>query len=308
VVETLIVRWRAELEAGALKERAQRERLAEQTGEAVELERRIVELLQVADQAAKDKTEKHVNLQAQVDRLKTEQNKCLDLIVALRRQIKETRDAMELDNPKLQDLMAKVQAETADRQGKLEARVKVAAAAPGDAKGGWGKLGAGVPPRGGALPVPAASYDQPGLEYAATDVDGDGMLSKEELQRQLRSMGWSLEEAEKTFKAMDRDGDVGIFSNEYAAFCSMEDKNLEFGTLAGMAKLRETLNNLQTQLAEVLHEQARDGARERTLHDQLEAAQRGSINLAAAFDGSQDEWTAPYHCKKHNIYAIVPRV
>ena len=297
MVETLFLRWRAELEAGALKERAQQKRLAEQTGEAAELKCRIVKLLQVVDQAPKDKAEEHVNLHAQVDRLKTERNKCLDLIAALRRQIMETKDAMELDNPKLQDIKAKVQAETADRQKKLEARVKVDAAAPGDAKGGWGKLGAGVPPRGGALPVPAASYGQPGLEYAATDVDGDGMLSKEELRRQLRNMGWSLEEAEKTFNAMDRDGDGGISANEYAAFCLMEDKNLEFGTLVGIAKLRQQLTDLQTQLAEVLYEQERDRQRERTLHDQLEAAQRGSINLAAAFDGSQDEWTAPYHCK-----------
>ena len=290
-METLFVRWRAQLEAGALKERAQRKRLAEQTGEAAELQRRIVELLQVVDQAAKDKTEEHVNMQAQVDRLKTEQNKSLDLVAALRRQIKKTKDAMELDNPKLRDLKAKVQAETADRQKQLEARVKVAAAAPGgDAKGGRAKLRAG-------LSVPAASYGHHGLEYAATDVDGDGVLSdgvlsKEELQRQLRNLGWSLEEAEKTFKAMDRNGDGGISANEYEAFCSMEDKNLEFGTLAGIAKLRQQLDDLQMQLAEALHEQERDRERERTLQDQLEAAQRGSINLAAAFDGSQDEWTA----------------
>ena len=78
----------------------------------------------------------------------------------------------------------------------------------------------------------------------------------------------------------------------FFALLQIEDKNLEFGTLAGMAKLRQQLNDLQTQLAEMLHEQERDRERERTLQDQLEAAQRGSINLAAAFDGSQDEWTA----------------
>ena len=58
-----------------------------------------------------------------------------------------------------------------------------------------------------------------------------------------------MEEAEQTFKAMDRDGDGGISADEYAAFCQMEDKNLEFGTLDGIAKLRQQLANLQAQLA-----------------------------------------------------------
>jgi Ca2+-binding EF-hand superfamily protein len=62
-------------------------------------------------------------------------------------------------------------------------------------------------------------------------------------------MGWSLEEAEQTFKAMDRDGDGGVSANEYAAFCQMEDKNLQFGTLNGIAKLRQQLADLQAQLA-----------------------------------------------------------
>ena len=75
------------------------------------------------------------------------------------------------------------------------------------------------------------------------------MLSKAEFQSKLRIMGWSLEEAEQTFKAMDRDGDGGISANEYAAFCQMEDKNLEFGTLDGIAKLRQQLADLQAQLA-----------------------------------------------------------
>ena len=59
--------------------------------------------------------------------LKTEHGKLLDLIAALRRQIKETKDALELDNPKLIDIKDKVQAETAQRQKQLAARFKAAA-------------------------------------------------------------------------------------------------------------------------------------------------------------------------------------
>ena len=174
------------------------------------------------------------DLQAQLDRLRVEHEKCLDLIPALRKQIKETKDALELDTPKLLEIKNTVKTETDNRQEKLKARVK---------------LGAGAPPKGGALPVPAASGGKGGLEFGAMDLDGDGVLSKAEFQSKLRIMGWSLEEAEQTFKAMDRDGDGGVSANEYAAFCQMEDKNLQFGTLNGIAKLRQQLADLQAQLA-----------------------------------------------------------
>ena len=71
-------------------------------------------------------------------------------------------------------------------------------------------LGAAAAPlKGGALPVAAASGGRAALEFGAIDLidgDGDGVLSKEELQEKLHNMGWSLEEAEKTFNAIDRDG------------------------------------------------------------------------------------------------------
>jgi hypothetical protein len=173
----------------------------------------------------------------------------LSELYALRRQIKETKDAIELDDLQFQDITAKVQAETADRQNHLELHVKLAAAPPTEAKGGRVTLGAGAHPQGGALPVPTASGGKTGLEFGAIDEDGDGVLSKEELQRQLCRMRWSLEEAEKTFKAMDRGGDGGISSNEYAAVCQIEDKNLQLGTLNGIAILRQPLANLQAKLA-----------------------------------------------------------
>jgi hypothetical protein len=182
--------------------------------------------------------------------LKVEHQKCLDLIPALRRQIKETKDALELDTPKLLDIKDKVQAETADRQKQLEARV--VAKQITEAKGGRVKLGAGAPPKRGALPVLAASGGKNGLEFGAMDLDANGALSKAEFQSKLRIMGWSLEEAEQTFKAMDRDGDGGISADEYAAFCQMEDKNLEYGTLDGIAKLRRQLADLQAQLADMI--------------------------------------------------------
>jgi hypothetical protein len=200
-------------------------------------------------QAQLDRLKNSADLQAQLDRLKVEHEKCLDLIPALRRQIKETKDALELDTPKLLDIKHKVQAETADRQKQLEARV--VAKQITEAKGGRVKLGAGAPPKRGALPVPAASGGKNGLEFGAMDLDANGALSKAEFQSKLRIMGWSLEEAEQTFKAMDRDGDGGISADEYAAFCQMEDKNLEFGTLDGIAKLRQQLADLQAQLADI---------------------------------------------------------
>ena len=168
---------------------------------------------------------------------------------ALRQQIKETKDAIELEDLKFQDIKSKVQAETADRQKHLESRIKLAAAPAIEAKGCRVKLGAGAHPQSGAMPAPAASGGKIGLEFGAIDEDGDGVLSKEELQSQLCKMGWSLEETEKTFKAMDRDEDGGISSNEFAAFCQMEDKNLQHGTLNGFAILRQPLANLQAKLA-----------------------------------------------------------
>jgi hypothetical protein len=135
------------------------------------------------------------DLQAQLDRLKVDHDECLDLIAALRRQIKETKDALELDTPKLLEIKNTVQTETSGRQEKLKARMK---------------LGAGAPPKGGAQPVPAASGGKNGLEFGAMDLDGDGVLSKAEFKSKLSIMGWSFEEAEQTFKAMDRDGDGGI--------------------------------------------------------------------------------------------------
>ena len=188
--------------------------------------------------------EKYAPYDALMQSLKKQLSSMEEQLDALRRQIKETKDAVELDEPRLLNIKAKVEAETADRKKQLEA------------KGGRVKLGASAPPKGGALHGPAASGSKPLPEFGAMDLDGDGMLSKQEFQSRLRIMEWSLEEAEKTFKALDRDGDGGISASEYAAFCQMEDKNLEFETLDGIAKLRQQLANLQARLAAVASKDA----------------------------------------------------
>ncbi len=162
-------------------------------------------------------------MEAQLERLKTEHNKSLGLIAALRQQIKETKDAVEFDDPKLQTIKAKVQTETADRQKQLEAHIKLkmSATSPNKAKVSRAKLGAAAEPlKGGALPVAAASDGKAGLEFGAMDGDGDGVLSKEELQEKLHNMGWSLEEAEKTFNAIDRDGTDSQKDPLYRVLCT----------------------------------------------------------------------------------------
>jgi len=202
------------------------------------------------------------------NRLKAEHDEWSELIAALRKQIKETKDALELDTPKLLEIKNTVKTETDNRQEKLKARVK---------------LGAGVPRKDGALPVPAASGGKDGLEFGAMDLDGDGVLSKAEFQSKLRIMGWSLEEAEQTFKAMDRDGDGGISANEYAAFCQMEDKNLEFGTLNGIAKLRQQLADLQAQLAAMAGKDAEmEDLRKRLAAAEKQLAEDQKVRVLAA--------------------------
>ena len=199
-------------------------------------------------------TEKqHAELGQTYNHLKAEHDKCPDLIAALRRQIKETKDAVELDDSTLENLTVKVHVESAYLKKQLQARVKLAAAPPNEARVGRVRLGAGFPPRVGDAPVllttSGGKLGEPGLKFEAMDMDGDGVLSKEELQSKLRNMRWSLEEAAETFAAMDRDGDGGISANEFAAFCQMQDKKLEAGTLSGIAKLRAELAVMRKALA-----------------------------------------------------------
>jgi hypothetical protein len=199
------------------------------------------------DKAEADSEKQRAELEETYSDFKAEHGKYADLIAALRRQIQETKDALELDDPKLEDMTAKVQAETVNLQRQLQAHVK---APPSEVGGGRMWLGTGgAPPRsvGGALPERAAAaasrgkLGEPGLKFEAMDVDGDCVLSKEELQSRLRNMEWSLEEAAQTFAAMDRDGDGGISAIEFAAFYQMQDRKLQAGTLAGLLKLRQEL-------------------------------------------------------------------
>jgi septal ring factor EnvC (AmiA/AmiB activator) len=106
------------------------------------------------------------------------------------------------------------------------------------------------------------------------DVDGDGVLSKAEFQSKMSTMGWSLEEAEQTFQAMDYDGDGGISANEYAAFCHMQDKTLEFGTLDGIANLRQQLEDLRATLAAFASKDASTDAEIKDLQKRLVATEK----------------------------------
>ena len=201
-------------------------------------------------------TEKqHAEMEQTYTHVKAEHDKCPDHIAALRRQIKETKDALELDDSTLENITAKVQVESEYLKTQLQARVKLDAAPPNEARVGRVRLGAGARPRsvGEALPVllttSGGKLGEPGLKFEAMDMDGDGVLSKEELQSMLRNMRWSLEEAAQTFAAMDSDGDSGISANEFAAFCQMQDKKLEADTLSGIAKLRSELAVMRKALA-----------------------------------------------------------
>ena len=206
------------------------------------------------DKAKADSEKQRAQLEETCSDLKAEHGKCVDLIAALRRQLQETKDALELDGPKLEDMTAIAQAETANLQKQLQAQVKLASAPPSEVGRGRMRLGTGGAPSrsvGGALPERAAAAASrgklgvPGLKFEAMDEDGDCLLSKEELQSRLRNMGWSLEEAAQTFAAMDRDGDGGISANEFAAFCQMQDKKLQAGTLAGLRKLHLELEAIK---------------------------------------------------------------
>jgi chromosome segregation ATPase len=245
---------------------------ASEDGEVEDLKERLAAM-------EKQRAEVDSCMEATYNHLKAELDQCRQLIDALRRQIKETKDALELDDSKFQDIKANIQAETADRQKHLESRVKLATVAPTETKGGRVKLRAGAcPPKSGA-PVLAASCGKTRLEIGAMEVDGNGMLSKQELQSKLRNMGWSLEEAEKTFKGMDRDGDGGISANEYAAFCQMEDKNLQLGTLNGIAILRQLLANLQAKLAAFASKDASKDAEIQDLRKRLAEEKRKEEEL-----------------------------
>ena len=210
---------------------------ASEDGEVEDLKERLAAM-------EKQRAEVDSCMEATYNHLKAELDQCRQLIDALRRQIKETKDALELDDPKLQDMMAKVQVETADLHQQLQARIKLAADPPSEDRGSRVRLGAGMPPCGVA--ASGGKLGEHGLKFEAMDVDGDGVLSKDELQSTLRDMvGWSWEKAGQTFAAMDRDGDCGISATVFAAFCQMEDKKLEAGTLSGIVKLRQKLAVMQ---------------------------------------------------------------
>jgi len=87
------------------------------------------------------------DLQAQLDRMKVEHDKCPILIAALRKQIQETKDALDQDDITLE----KNKDQLIKNSIELESKLKLSVAAP--ARSGRVKLGASSP--GLALPLPS---------------------------------------------------------------------------------------------------------------------------------------------------------
>ena len=79
------------------------------------------------------------------------------LIVGLRKQIKDTKDALEMDYDMVEGSEGTVDAGSTEAETPLDVRVKLGASAP--AQRGRVKLGAGMTTRGLPLPMPAASGD-----------------------------------------------------------------------------------------------------------------------------------------------------
>jgi len=226
--------------------------LSEQKRSAAEIEATLRQnIVEMVANLSKEK-QTSADLQDTLDCLTAEHDKCQGLLTALRRQIKETKDALEHDDAKLQDTKAKAEAQTMELERQLQTRVKLASAPQPATKGRRVKLGASAPPPNGGkqsqLPLPAGAggkLSNTGLTFASMDMNGDGVLSKEEFKSKLRGMGWSIKDAEQCFAAMDRNKDGDISADEFAAFCQMEDKRLEVGTLSGIAKLQQEIAALK---------------------------------------------------------------
>jgi chromosome segregation ATPase len=226
--------------------------LTEQKCSAAEMEATLRQNIEEMVASLSKEKNDNVFLQDTLYCLTAERDKCRDLLAALRRQIKETKEAIEHDDSKLQDTKAKAEAQTMELKRQLQTRVKLASAPQPAARGRRVKLGASTPPPNGGkptqLPLPAGAGSKlgdAGLAFGSMDVNSDGVLSKEEFKSKLRAMGWSIKDAEQCFAAMDGNGDGEISADEFAAFCQMEDKRLEVGTLSGIAKLQQEIATLK---------------------------------------------------------------
>ena len=93
----------------------------------------------------------------ELEGLRLEHGKCPGVIAELRRQIKDTKDALEMDYDMVEGSEGTVDAGSTETETPLDVRVKLGASAP--AQRGRVKLGAGMTTRGLPLPMPAASGD-----------------------------------------------------------------------------------------------------------------------------------------------------
>ena len=121
-------------------------------------------------------------MKIELGRLRVEHGKCPGVIAGLRKQIKDTRDALEMDHDDIvEGSEGKVGAGSVETETPLDVRVKLGASAP--TQRGRVKLGAGMTTGGLALPVPAASGDDAGAAedqtHQACTLSGIASLRKE---------------------------------------------------------------------------------------------------------------------------------
>ena len=120
--------------------------------------------------------------QSELEGLRVEHDKCPAVIAGLRKQIKDTKDALEMDDDMLEGSGADVEAGSMETETELHVRVKPGAPASAQ-RGRRVKLGAGMTTGGLPLPVLGASGEDAGAAEAqmhqACTLSGIARLRKE---------------------------------------------------------------------------------------------------------------------------------
>ena len=137
------------------------------------------------------------DLQAQLDRLKAEQDKSALLIASLRKQVKETKEALELDDDAIEETRSKVVADAVALEKKVLERVKGA----GGSRSGRVRLGAGAP---GSLPLPQASEASREEEAVVEDkkLEAGTLSGIAKLRRELAELRKAHDACQAELRAM----------------------------------------------------------------------------------------------------------
>ena len=137
------------------------------------------------------------DLQAQLDRMKAEYDKCPGLIASLRKQIKETREALDQDDDAIEQTRSKVVADAVQLEKKVLERVK-------ETGGGSGRvrLGAGAP---GSLQLPLSSEATRDEEAVVEDkkLEAGTVSGIAKLRKELAEMRKAHEACTSELKAKD---------------------------------------------------------------------------------------------------------